>query len=121
MSSPNYPERYPDDLERTEMIQVEKGKVLRLEFTQFKVYYHCRDYVQITDGNGTALMGKSCGHSTASPMSWVHFTPPIVTTLTNMVDVYFYTDYRYNDYGWSLNWTAVTPGLISKTSLSLHC
>lgn len=69
------------------------------------------DYVKITDGDGTTLMGKGCGYSNRSPTSSGYFLPPIITTLTNTVDIFFHTDASSGKEGWSLNWTAVTPGL----------
>ena len=57
VTSPNHPKNYPPNLERTETIQVADEKVLRLEFTIFKVY-PCNhdtatcpcDYVKIIEG-----------------------------------------------------------------------
>ena len=109
LSSPNYPGNYPNNLDRTESIQVKSGKILRIEFTHFDVYYYpncSKDYVKITDGDGTTLMDRSCGYSTSSSSSF--FTPPIITTKTNNVNIYFHSVYTRS--GWSLNWTAITPG-----------
>ena len=111
VTSPNYPDDYPNNLERTATVHVERGKILRLEFTHFDVYYggsSCKDYVRIKDGDGTTLMDNSCGYS--DPSSSGYFLPPIITTRSNRVEILFYTDDSYTMTGWSLSWRAVTPG-----------
>ena len=115
--SPNHPKSYPRNLERRDTIQVESGKMLRLEFTHFQVYPYdtatCpSDYVKIVDGDGTTLMERGCGYSTGvSPSHSWFFLPPIFTTKTNAVNIFFYTDSSGTAAGWSLKWMAVTPGL----------
>ena len=118
VTSPNHPKYYPPNLERTETIQVADEKVLRLEFTIFKVY-PCNsdtatcpcDYVKIIDGDGTTLMDRGCGLSYLKPSHSYYFLPPIFTTKSSSVDIFFYTDGSSAYAGWSLNWTAVTPGV----------
>ena len=54
VTSPNYPGRYPDNLNRTETVKVESGKVLRMQFTKTAVWHATgcpKDYVKITDGD----------------------------------------------------------------------
>ena len=116
--SPNHPKSYPHNLERTDTIQAESGKMLRLEFTRFQVVRcssdtaNCScDYVKIVEGDGTTLMDRGCGYSTTTPSSSWYFLPPIFITKTNAVDIFFYTDGSGAAPGWSLKWTAVTPGL----------
>ena len=106
ISSPNHPADYPHNLDKTEYVEVETGKILRLEFTAFAVWVcgdidtcFC-DFVRITDGDGTTLMDNSCGHS----------KPQIITTKTNKVEIYFHTDERRTSNGWSLRWRAVEEG-----------
>ena len=101
VTSPNHPGRYPHNLNKMQTIEVENGKILRLEFTHFSVIVcgavticSC-DFVKITDGDGTTLMNKSCGFSSQNPLHREYFLPPIITSNTNTVDVYFRTD----DYG----------------------
>ena len=113
---------------------MESGKVLRIEFTYFAVWIApmCpNDYVNVTDGDGTTLMGKGCGYINRSPTSSGYFKPPIITTMTNTVDIFFHTDGSGTQNGWSLNWTAVTPGLkpllatltqnLQKSTILLSC
>ena len=91
--------------------------MLRLEFTLFQVH-PCNsdtatcpcDYVKIVEGDGTTLMDRGCGYSYLNPSHGYYFLPPIFTTKTNTVDIYFFTDSSSATTGWSLNWTAVTPG-----------
>ena len=116
VSSPNYPDYYPNNLDKTETIQVESGKILRLEFTRFAVDgqpFACEtaDYVKITDGDRTTLMDKSCGSSSGDPSDSNYFQPSIITTRSNRVKIFFSTDGDHTNLGWSLFWSAVTPGL----------
>ena len=106
VTSPNHPGNYPDNLNKTEILEVESGKILRLEFTRFAVwschikYCGTCDFVKITDGDGTTLMDNSCGYS----------LPSTITTRTNTVEIFFHTDGDRTYAGWSLSWIAVTPG-----------
>ena len=118
LTSPNYPGAYPNNYQRTQVLKAESGKILRLEFTDFHVNSQvlgtCRfDYVTITDGDGTLLMDKTCGQPP--------FLPPVIMTLTNTVEVHFYTDTNGAGYGWSLSWAAVTPGLFANSALAEYC
>ena len=117
ITSPNHPGNYPDNIDKIEHVTVETGKILRLEFTAFVVYVgsggtinSCTtDFVRITDGDGTTLMDNSCGYS--DQLSWSsYFQPPIITTKTNKVEIYFHTNYFGTESGWSLRWTAVAEG-----------
>merc|ERR1719500_732127 len=107
VTSPNYPNNYPNGLLKTETIQVEEGLILSLQFTAFDIESHSTcayDHLTITDGDGTTLMEKSCGSS----------LPATITSRTNSVTLIFTTDDSYAKTGWSVNWTAVTPGLVSQ-------
>ena len=119
VTSPKHPNNYPDNLDKTEVIEVESGKILRLNFTSFAVHAcgdintcSC-DFVKITDGDGTTLMDNSCGYSDPSSSgasSSLYFLPPIITTRSNRVEIFFHTDGSGTKTGWSLSWSAVTPG-----------
>ena len=68
ITSPNHPAHYPSNLEKTEQVVVESGKILRLEFAHFDVESKddgtCPyDYVTIKNGDGNTLMEKTCGSS----------------------------------------------------------
>ena len=115
ITSPNYPYfNYPNNLEKTQIIQVESGKVLRLEFTHFAVEWEptCQyDYVRVTDGDGTILMNNSCGYSSVDPSESNYFQPPVINTKTNSTSIFLRTNSLRTDPGWRLSWLAVTPGL----------
>ena len=123
VTSPNHPDEYPDNLDKTQTIEVESGKILRLEFTHFAVdvcgdINTCScDFVKITDGDGTTMMDNSCGYSLgvswANPSHPSYFLPPIITTRSNRVEIFFHTDdggIQGSGTGWSLSWSTVTPG-----------
>ena len=113
-----FPNVYPNNLDKTEMIEVESGEILRMEFTYFAVS-PCGDgnvcscnFVKITDGDGTTLMDNSCGYSSEDPSHSLYFLPQIITSRSNRVEIFFHTDdIGANPTGWSLSWSAVTPGV----------
>ena len=101
-------------MERTETIQVESGKILKLMFTYFSVVWESTcsdDYVKITDGDGTTLMDKSCGYSSDDPSDSLYILLGNITSRSNTVEILFHTDDIGAWRGWSLNWVAVTPGI----------
>ena len=104
LSSPNYPGKYPNNHKKTKTIQGGPGTVLVLEFTAFDVESHasCRfDYLKIRDGDGTTLMGKTCGSS----------LPAKIISNTNIVKLDFKTNAKGKGTGWSVSWREVTPGV----------
>ena len=116
ISSPNHPDDYPHNIDKTEQVVVETGKILRLEFTAFDVdsfgdITTCpADFVRITDGDGTTLMDNSCGYSDLDPSSSYFFQPPIITSFTNTVEIHFHTNDEVAKQGWSLDWTTLAAG-----------
>ena len=115
VTSPNHPNNYPNNMDKTEIIEVESGKILRLEFTRFAVFpcdiptCTC-DFVKITDGDGTTLMDNSCGWSFVDPSHSYYFLPPIIETRSNRVEIFFHTNGVDTRPGWSLSWSELTPG-----------
>ena len=112
LTSPNYPNDYPNNVERTDIIEVDEGLVVALKFTAFNVDYwstRCNDHLTIRDGDGTTLMEKRCGSS-----------PPASTIVStsNIVDLYFKTDSSGTYSGWSVSWIAVTQGECQDICLS---
>ena len=102
VTSPNYPGKYPNNLENSQTIKVEEGLAISLEFTAFNIEYSstCRyDHLTITDGDGTTLMRKRCGTT----------VPDELTSRSNVVKLLFHTDRGGTRSGWSLSWRAVTP------------
>ena len=115
---------------------MEQGLVLSLQFTAFKIrYFHnegsnemqCSDHLTITDGAGTTLMRKSCGSwqdgiiieiTSAFGMGSQQdgSTLPAVKSRSNIVNLVFSAmgdsmpGMGPGWTGWSVRWTAVTPG-----------
>ena len=131
IASPNFPDYYPYNLEKTQSIKVGEGEILLLEFTDFDVFALTTvveesqviatseainvdpcpyDYVQVIDNDGTMLMNKSCGYMKVDQSDPNFYVPPNITSNTNMVDVFFRTDGNGAKTGWSLNWRAVASG-----------
>jgi len=122
ITSPNYPDDYPFNLEKTETIQVEEGLILDLEFDAFNIQFDNRDFtclndhLTITDGDGTTLMEKSCGPYTNGSVSiggqsiGSGSLPPAIRSRSSTIKLVFTTD-GYNGYGrrtgWSVSWRAV--------------
>ena len=103
VTSPNHPNKYPNDLQQTNTIEVEEGLIVEMQFTAFDVESHSTcsyDHVTIKNGDGTTLMEKTCGSS----------LPAAVTSTSNTVEIYFHTDSSSSKSGWRLTWRAVTPG-----------
>ena len=55
MASPNFPRNYLNDLHKRKTIEVAKGNVINIHFTDFELEDEQVDYVEITDGDGTLL------------------------------------------------------------------
>ena len=103
VTSPNYPDNYPNSVRKTETIQVEQGLILSLQFTAFDIQADSTcdyDHLTITDGDGTTLMEKSCGTT----------LPANITSTSNIVKLVFNTSSSTPRSGWSISWMAVTPG-----------
>ena len=119
VNSPNYPSFYPSNLEKTDTIHVKLGQILLLRFTAFDIEAHfdndnnlfCFHYLTIMDGDGTTLMEENCGHS----------MPADITSRSNIVKLHFSSSSSfYTKPGWSVTWTAVTPGLKALIKLGHH-
>ena len=121
VTSPNYPNNYPDNLERIETIQVEQGLLVSLQFTAFEISYRSGfnicidDHLSITDGDGTTLMEKSCGSSSEGNVQiggqYISSSlPEAITSRSNVVNLRFNTDSSYTRSGWRVSWVALTPG-----------
>merc|ERR1711962_1836641 len=99
VTSPNFPDKYPNNLEnKTNTIEVEKGSEITLNFTAFKVEWDSwdsscpYDHLTIKDGDGSTLMEKTCGQS----------LPENLVSKSNVVKLYFTTDESVTESGWSL-------------------
>ena len=110
LSSPNFPSNYPNDLHERKTIEVAKGNVINIHFTDFESESPDQvDYVEISDGDGTLL-----GHFGA-----YHFPNtlelgegerririPDLTSATETVHVLFHTDGSITRRGWRLEWSS---------------
>ena len=115
---------------------MEQGSLLLLQFTAFDIQLihspdglsACDDHLTITDGDGTTLMEKSCGPDingsilVGNKMSG-SFLPVPVRSRSNIVNLMFSSDGgRVGDTwgGWSLGWSAVTPGIFMCSTATAH-
>ena len=93
------------------MIKVEEGLILSLQFTAFNIEYHSTcsyDHLTIMDGDGTTLMEKSCGTT----------IPAAIRSTSKIVNLVFSTDdVDGGNSGWSVSWSAVTPGECQQCNL----
>ena len=92
LTSPNYPESYPNDHDSTQTIKVTAGKTIRYNFTDFKTERNY-DYVQLVD-EGINLTRKIAGKGGFSGV-----------TNSNVVHVNFHTDGSNGKSGWRMEWT----------------
>eukprot|EP00794_Sanderia_malayensis_P015288 gene15288-16866_t len=90
--SPNFPEKYPDNLKCNWNISVPGGYYIDLDFSQFDLenYEECSyDYVNvITNGNKT--VGKYCGKENKLDSN---VPPRSMSLMTNNITVEFITDH----------------------------
>ena len=104
MTSPNYPEKYPNNVNITRTIRVPEGEKIRILFTDFNVgsssygLISKADYVTITDEDGTRLAHHDV-FSGFSPSQWRE-----VVSNSNTVFVTFVASEFLNFDGWRLEW-----------------
>ena len=123
VTSPNYPNNYPDRLDNTELVQVEQGMILSIEFVAFDIDFdpvlcdlNCNcDHLTITDGDGTILMSKTCGSSSNGSAIFEgrligSSLPPLIISRSNSISIGFKTGSLGSKSGWSISWKAVLPG-----------
>ena len=109
LSSPNFPSNYADDLHERKTIEVAKGNVINIHFTDFELESPDEvDYVEVTDGDGTLL-----GHFGARHYGAKHEEVPgnaiqisDLTSITETVHVLFHTDGSVTRRGWRLEWSS---------------
>ena len=127
LTSPNFPNDYPNNLDKSYTIKVEQGLTLELEFTKFRVAFE--DYsdngryrikcssadLTITDGNGITLMDRD-GTSGRFGCGWHVTNDPIMIVESNVVNLHFHTGgsqvwsspwHANEKSGWSFKWKAV--------------
>ena len=129
VKSENHPDPYPQAMDNTYTITMEPGMTILLKFTAFNIWYDFAcysDYLTITDGDGTTLMGRSCGpdrngsffiEDASHLVPFVGFygargvigaLPANITSKTNVVKLYFKTKDSFSgNSGWSVSYEAI--------------
>ena len=114
-------------MKRTERIKAPLGLVVSIYFTAFDIEYNslrCPDcscnFMTIIDGDGTVLMGKSCGsvdekiyQVVVAGQSIDSSLPPNITSRSNVIKLDFRTiasTYKMEKRRWGVRWEAVVPG-----------
>ena len=101
LTSPDFPERYLNDLDIVQKIQVPEGNTIWIRFTDFDCEREY-DYVTITDNDGTRL-GLFDGGENGGDLSDDDWREEIVSN-TETVEVLFHTDGSHRYTGWRLQW-----------------
>jgi len=111
ISSPNYPQKYPDYSHMEYPLIGEEGSWISLNFTDFQLesYQDCRyDSVMVRDVAGNVLMCPKCGND----------NPGSQLFKTNHVVVIFHSDINTRDTGFQAEWKPVTSGAVTSTTTS---
>ena len=131
VTSPNFPDNYPGNLQRIQTIQVEKGQILFLHFITFDIphkWYCSTDHLTIEDGDMTTLLKRACGSSSEGKIELGDgikigsLLPPNITSTSNTVKLIFKTDDddTGSRSGWNVTWRAVAPGW-SQPFVNINC
>ncbi|XP_066288210.1 low-density lipoprotein receptor-related protein 12-like isoform X2 [Branchiostoma lanceolatum] len=116
ISSPNYPNMYPGNINCAWRIMVDEGQRIVIVFKALDIEDHGQcsyDYLRIRDGAGTtaASLAKVCGHT----------LPPSVTSSGNNVLIIFRSDASVVGKGFNIEWSAeCLPSLISCGDICIH-
>ena len=107
MASPGFPRNYPNDLHERKTIEVAKGNIINIHFTDFELEKPDEvDYVEITDGDGTLLGHFGARHySDRGERTKKGMKIPDITSITETVHVLFHTDESVTRHGWRLDWS----------------
>ena len=119
LTSPGFPDDYPSNAHTSDTIAVNSNQLILITFTHFNVEEgrQCRyDSLEIRDGNGEILLGRTCGNS----------LPSEITSVSSEVHITFRSDHGVEESGWELNWKSVDtvtecPPPSSKPSPGLPC
>ena len=111
MVSPNFPRNYVNDIHEWKTIEVAKGNVINIRFTDFNLESPDQvDYLEITDGDGTLLGHFGAGYYMEGGR-WKEEAEPgrrkisDLTSITETVHVLFHTDESVARSGWRLEWS----------------
>ena len=106
LTSPNYPQDYPNSHDSSQEIRVAEGNTIKMRFTDFNTERKY-DYVEITDAGGSFWTRLSGPRTSSGPTSRSTKAggPEYIVSKTNRVLVKFHTDGDTQRNGWSLEWT----------------
>ena len=113
MSSRNFPANYPNDIHERKTIEVAKGNVIKIHFTDFDLERPDQvDYVDLIDGDGSFL-GRFGGRhylddeevrrEEEGGRRAIRISD--ITSNTETVHVLFHTDSTITRRGWRLEWS----------------
>ena len=125
MASPGFPRNYPNDLHERKTIEVAKGNIINIHFTDFELEKPDEvDYVEITDGDGT-LLGHFGARHYSDNLGFGQWEKkkkgikiPDITSITETVHVLFHTDESVTSTGWRLKWSKLRLYIINKNDQS---
>ncbi|KAK9396207.1 cubilin [Crotalus adamanteus] len=105
LTSPNYPNNYPDKMVCIYKIHVSNNKQIALHFTNFSLENGAmclQDYLEIRDGGyeTSPLLGKYCGS----------LLPPVTISHSNNLWIKFVSDIYLTSTGFSAYWDGTSTG-----------
>uniref|UniRef100_A0A8D2IQV5 Cubilin n=1 Tax=Varanus komodoensis TaxID=61221 RepID=A0A8D2IQV5_VARKO len=105
LTSPNYPNLYPNRMTCTYRIHVGNNKQIALHFTNFSLEGGATcpsDYVEVRDGGyeTSPLIGKFCGS----------ILPPVIISHSNQLWIKFVSDIYFSSTGFSAYWNGTLTG-----------
>ena len=117
LTSPNFPANYPNGLHERKTIEVAKGNVIKIHFTDFDLERPDQvDYVEVIDGDGSflgrfgathfvdeELQGRGEGSGEERTGDLMRISD--ITSFTETVHVLFHTDPTITRSGWRLEWS----------------
>merc|ERR1711970_870122 len=112
MTSPNFPAAYPNDIHERKTIEVAKGSVINIHFTDYELESPDQvDYLEVTDGDGTLLGHFGAAHYVDNREGGRRKGIKIsdLTSVTEVVHVLFHTDDSVTRSGWRLEWSSAPP------------
>merc|ERR1719175_21163 len=125
LTSPNFPANYPLELHERKTIEVAKGNVINIHFTDLDLE-RPYDYVDIIDGDGTFLGHFGPRHNLdegvdgeGSGDGSSEGGERMITSFTEWVHVLFHTDDSESRSGWRLEWSS-SPALERELPTSGH-
>ena len=106
LTSYRWPQSYPNDYEFTNIIQVEAGHHIKLNFTDFDLELN-GDFVWITDGNGEALGPERVWGLLENGTKTGILPSFSIVCKVDTVHIKFTTDKSGAHSGWRLEWSQV--------------